>query len=219
MKNIVGILLFFLFMPFDARGQIHNPDVVQVYLVPMSDFPEDAAAHLAKALSKDLNVWVKSTVRIGDMEPDQLPGTRQLVAESILSKSQKVIKSLPEAGTETYFLLLTTRDINSGSGGFRFQFSMHNQELKTSVVSMARIMELENNKTVVNNVVLTRLYKLIKRAIGENYFGWKRSTDINDIMYSPLMGVQDLDKIGINHIEKPIKGDSGSSNKRNGLAI
>jgi predicted Zn-dependent protease len=185
----------------------------------MNDFPEAASIQLAKVLSKDLDVWVKSSLQIGDLNPEQLPGTRQLSAESILSLSQKVIRRFPEAGKKTHFILLTTRDINSESGGFRFQFSHHSKELKTSVVSMARLFEYENNKPVVTDLVLTRLYKMSKRAIGENYLGWKRASDINDVMYSPLMGVTDLDRIGINHAETQKKDDSNAERKVPGIAI
>jgi len=44
---------------------------------------------------------------------------------------------------------------------------------------------------------------MTKRAIGEMYLGWKRSLDPSDIMYSPLMSLDELDKLGLDHAETP----------------
>ena len=47
----------------------------------------------------------------------------------------------------------------------------------------------------------------MKRAIGEMRYGWKRTTDIQDIMYAPIMSLDDLDQIGLEHYEeKPEEG-------------
>lgn len=202
MKNIVALLaVFILFMTQSANAELYDPDEVQVYIVPMIDFPEPAAAQLSKILSDDMKIWVKSSVRLGDLEAATLPGTRQLSGDSVIEKSYPIVTRLPGSSKNTVYVLLTTRDINSETGAFRFQFSMHHSEMRVSVVSMARMIEFADGKPVVNHLVLNRLYKMCKRAIGEQYFGWKRSTDINDIMYSPIMGMPDLDRIGIHHKE------------------
>jgi hypothetical protein len=44
---------------------------------------------------------------------------------------------------------------------------------------------------------------MTKRAIGEMYLGWKRSPNFGDIMYSPLMSLDELDKLGLDHTENP----------------
>ena len=45
----------------------------------------------------------------------------------------------------------------------------------------------------------------MKRAIGEMHFGWKRSSDSKDLMYAPIMSLDDLDHIGLEHHEKSIE--------------
>jgi predicted Zn-dependent protease len=182
-----------------------SPDTVDVYIVPLEDFPEEAAAIIAKTMSKDMNMWAKGTLKLGAFDIAKLPGTNQLISEDILEKSQSVLKRLPESSDKTYYMLLTTKDINSRTGGNRFAYSTHNKGLNTSVVSLARLMNYANGQPVLDNLALTRLYKMVKRAIGEMHLGWKRSINIDDIMYSPIMGLQDLDRIGINHTETPSK--------------
>lgn len=199
-KIMVFICAFLCQMPPLVSAQENGLDTVNVYLVPMEDFPEDAAVAFAKSLSKEMNARVKSSLRLGDLDALQLPGTNQLISEDIIAKSQPILKSFPEVSKSTYFLILTTKDINSNNGNFRFQFSTHSKELNTSVVSMARLFEYVDGKPVANDLVLTRLYKMTKRAIGEMYLGWKRSVNRKDVMYSPIMSLDDLDSIGVNHV-------------------
>ena len=64
---------------------------------------------------------------------------------------------------------------------------------------MARIFKYKNGQRYGDDQVSARLYKLVKRSIGEMRLGWQRSSSRLDIMYSPLMSVQDLDSIGLQH--------------------
>jgi hypothetical protein len=41
-----------------------------------------------------------------------------------------------------------------------------------------------------------RLYKMVKKAIGLHYYGYGRTTDLNSVMYSPIMSLDDLDASG-----------------------
>lgn len=181
-------------------------DTVDVYLVPMEDFPEAGAAAIARTMSGDMKLWVKGTLAMGALDVATLPGTNQLASEDILEKSRSVLKRLPESSDKTYYLMLTTKDINSRAGGTRFQFSAHSRELNASVVSLARLMYDVDGRPATERTIQTRLYKMIKRAIGEMRLEWKRSTNIEDVMYSPIMSLQDLDRIGVGHVETPPEG-------------
>jgi predicted Zn-dependent protease len=178
-----------------------NPKPIDVYIVPLEDFPENLASDIAKKMSVDLNLHVKSTLRMGSLALTKQPNSEQLNSEEIIDNSQPVIKRLPELTDKTYSVLLTTNDINSPPFNFRFVFAAHNKNAHTSVVSLTRMMSYVNEKPVFDNEAQARLYKMIKRSIGEHYLGWNRSTNIKDIMYSPIMSVQDLDDVGLEHIE------------------
>ncbi|MGH8493314.1 MAG: hypothetical protein ACRERR_09455 [Moraxellaceae bacterium] len=202
MRIFLALLIMLTACASPARAQEASPDTVAVYLVPMEDFPEAVAAKLARQLSDDMKLWVKATVRMGKLDVLKLPGTNQFIAEDILAKAQPIIRSLPEASRQTYYVLLTTRDINSSSGNFRFQFSMHVREARSSVVSIFRMLEFHNGRYFATQRSYERLLKMTKRGIGEIYLGWERSSNRGDIMYSPIMSVQDLDSIGLQHDEK-----------------
>jgi predicted Zn-dependent protease len=204
MIRVVILLLLVMLsgVTFSAEIFKENPDSIDVYIVPMDDFPEEIAGSISKFMSEEMHVWAKSSLKLGALDVNRMPGTNQLIAEEIIEKSQVILRRLPNATTDTYFVLLTTRDINSRGANLRFVLSSHNKKYNTSVVSLQRLINFSNGKPVFDEVSQLRLYKMMKRAIGEMHYGWKRSTDINDIMYSPIMGIPDLDRIGLSHSEE-----------------
>lgn len=178
---------------------------VPVYVVPLDDFPEEYSANVAKALASQLGLRVRAAMRLPRLQVPVLPGTDQYAAEPLLERAVRASARLPGLGPQTYRLFLTTRDINAQSGGFRYQFSMHSPNLNCSVVSMARLFDIENGERRVSLRTGERVVKLAKRAVGELHLGWQRSTDPEDLMYAPLMSVDDLDRIGNEHraVEEP----------------
>jgi predicted Zn-dependent protease len=184
-----------------ASAQVSPLDAIPVYLVPLSDFPEDLASALAKSMSQDLALRVKAALRLPPLPITTLPGSNQLIAEDILVQGFNASARLPDTTSKTYRLFLTTKDINSRSGNFRFQFAFHDPALHCSIVSLARLVEYIDERPVLTNLSLSRLLKLTKRAIGENYLGWHRSADPMDVMFAPLMSLDDLDRMGNGHTE------------------
>lgn len=177
-------------------------DIVPVYVVPLDDFPEDYSANVARALASQLGIRVRAGLRLPPLRIPVLPETNQYASEALLERAVRASARLPGLGPETYRLFLTTRDINSQTGNFRFQFSMHSPSLNCSVLSMARLVEIENGEPRLTVRTGERTIKLAKRAVGELHLGWRRSTDPDDLMYAPLMSVEDLDRIGNEHREQ-----------------
>lgn len=179
----------------------HPLDAVAVYLVPLDDFPEEMAAKLAQILQADLRIRVRGGLRLPPLDIPTLPGTEQAIGEALLALAAPASAALATSGS--YRLFLTMRDINSRSGNFRYQFSMHAPSLRCSVLSLARLLEYDGGAPHMSQRSALRLHKLAKRAIGELQLGWQRSTDPQDLMYAPLMGLEDLDRIGLAHRARP----------------
>lgn len=177
-------------------------DNVAVYLVPADDFSEELSAALARQLAKETRLWVKSSLRIAAPDISPLPGTNQYAAEDIFGKVLPVVKMLPDASPRTYCVILTQRDINSRNQNFRFQFSSHSPMQNASVVSLARLMNYRDGSAVLDEPAVARMYKMVKRAVGEMRLGWKRSSDPGDLMFAPIMSLEDLDRIGYTHVEQ-----------------
>ncbi|WFP50151.1 hypothetical protein PL263_18910 [Methylomonas sp. EFPC3] len=170
---------------------------VDVYLLPLDDFSADYAAQMAKTLTKEFGIRVKATLPLGSLRLHAFPGTQQYAAQDIFEQAGTVMRRLPEGGKHTHFVFLTNRDINARDRNFRFQFSFHDRDCRCSVVSAARMHQ--PGDTATSPAVETRFLKMTKRAIGEMDLGWTRSTDIKDLMYSPIMSLDDLDALGNRH--------------------
>jgi len=181
-------------------------DSVALYVLPTDGVAEPAAAQVARALTKDTGLWVKATVWVpaGAMEP--LAGTNQYPGEDYLALGSTVARRLPDAGPRTYFIVLTDRDINARSQNFRFQFSMHSPMQRTSVLSVARLLYAKDGSPAPGEVVSARVQKMLMRIAGEMRLGWQRSSDPADLMYAPLMSVDDIDRMDVVHtvqVRKP----------------
>lgn len=172
-------------------------DNVALYVLPTDGVAEQAAAQVARALSQDTGLWVKASLWVppGPLAP--LPGGQQFAGEDYLALGSAVAKRLPDAGPRTYFIVLTDRDINARSQNFRFQFSMHSPMQRTSVLSVARLLTAKDGSPAPGEVVGARVQKMLMRTVGEMRLGWQRTSDPADLMYAPIMSVDDIDGMDV----------------------
>lgn len=168
-------------------------DSVALYVLPTDGVAEQAVAQVARALSQDTGLWVKASLWVppGPLAP--LPDGQQFAGEDYLALGSAVAKRLQDAGPRTYFIVLTDRDINARSQNFRFQFSMHSPMQRTSVLSVARLLTAKDGSPAPGEVVSARVQKMLMRTVGEMRLGWQRTSDPADLMYAPIMSVDDID--------------------------
>lgn len=175
----------------------HTDGMVSVFLIPLDDFPVDYVAQLAQELSRVLHIYVKPTVVMGTRGLQPFPATDQYCAEDIVESAAPVVERLPEKRKDSAFILITRRDINEKARNFRFLFAWHQKEKRISVISTARMLARDNISRADDKIIFERILKMTKRAIGEQYYGLQRSADIRDVMYSPIMSLEDIDKMGL----------------------
>ncbi|MEO6825276.1 MAG: hypothetical protein ABI167_11260 [Nitrosospira sp.] len=183
--------------PSTAPAEEDSRDIF-VYFLPLDDFSVDASASLAQYFSQEFGVRIKSALPMGSGELRPFEGTQQYAVEDILMLAKPVLERLPLRAANASYVILTNRDINSRSRTFRYLFASHDSAIRASVVSTARMTE-PGDLQRASPLLMDRFTKMIRRAMGEIQFGWKRSSNINDVMYSPIMGVDDLDRIGRTH--------------------
>ncbi len=198
-------LLLTLSLPLAARAQnleLDKPspvDAVAFYLVPTDSIAEDPLAAMARALTKAFNVLVKATVWTPSDVKEPFAGTNQYPAEDYLPIGARLARTLRDVSARTYFIVITDRDINSRSQNFRFQYSLHSPMANTSVLSIARLLYNDDGSRADNERVGARAMKLLVRIVGEMRLGWKRSSDAKDVMYAPIMSIDDIDRMDIGH--------------------
>jgi predicted Zn-dependent protease len=193
---------------FETVGQTPELEFVDVYLLPLDDFDYRMADRLARILEEDLKLRVKATVNVGAGGAEKINNGSQYSAESLLKVAGQASASLEEKTDESVYVLLTGRDINSSVGSLRFLFSQNDRQ-KTAVLSTARLAIGLQNDAAGRELFGNRCFKMIKRQIGELYFGSPRSTDISDVMFAPIMSLETVDKMGTE-----FKGHPESDKKR-----
>lgn len=181
----------------ESSNEGQTEGTVRVFLIPLDDFPVDYTAQLARELSRALNIYVKPTVVMGTRGLQPFPSTNQYCAEDIVESATPVVERLPEKHKDSVFILITSRDINEKVRNFRFLFAWHQKGKRISVISTARMLSGDNNTRADDKIISERILKMVKRAIGEQYYGLQRSADIRDVMYSPIMSLEDIDKMGM----------------------
>jgi predicted Zn-dependent protease len=174
-------------------------DAVALYIIPTDGIPDEGAASVARALTKDTGLWVKSALWTPSGVEEPFAGTNQYPVDDYLSLGVKLSGGLYDAGPRTYFIVLTDRDINSRSQNFRFLYSSHNPMGRTSVLSIARLVYEKDGTPSADDVVSMRVQKMLLRIVGEIKLGWKRSNDPKDLMYSPIMSIEDVDRMSLKH--------------------
>jgi predicted Zn-dependent protease len=204
-------LLFVLPFCLSAKAQnqrlpLASPvDAVNFYIIPTDDVAEQAAGSIARALTTETGLWIKSTMWTPSDITEPLAGTNQFPAEDYFPMGAKAARTLSEVSPRTYFIVLTNRDINSKSRNFRFQYSMHSPMANTSVLSFARLQYTYEGSPASHEVVAERVAKMLLRIIGEMRLGWKRGSDPSDLMYAPIMSIDDIDRMSLTHTIKTRK--------------
>ena len=176
---------------------VEAPDNYDVVLLPADDFSSDYAADLAKIVEKDTGLRIRAMLPLGTRDWQPYPGTIQYDPELMKNLALPVIKRLEMSYGGKLYIILTTRDINSADRNLRFVFAQHYQAQNVSVVSAARMAIGEHGAIAKTEIIQNRLRKMLLRTIGIQYYNLARSTDIREVMYSPLMGLDDLDAMGL----------------------
>jgi predicted Zn-dependent protease len=184
----------------NQQQPIANPlDAVPFYIIPTDDLAEQAAGSIARSLSKDTGLWIKSTGWAPSDVREPFAGTNQYPAEDYFPIGARVARTLRDASPRTYFIVLTNRDINSKTRNFRFQYSMHSPMANTSVLSVARLLFNADGSRATEDVAFGRVSKMLMRIVGEMRLGWQRTSDPLSLMYAPVMSVDDIDRMSISH--------------------
>ena len=82
----------------------------------------------------------------------------------------------------------------------RFNFAFHDKTKRFSVISSARLVLGPSGGLADPDTIRARMLKMVKRAIGDVYYDLPRSTDTRDVMYSPIMSLEDVDRMGTNYL-------------------
>lgn len=167
---------------------------VAVWLVPLEGFPYAPVTALERRLSAELRLNVRATTHAGT-NPQMYGANGQMLSEHVVRETAPALARLYDVTPKTVYIILTAADLNGADATTRFVFSMHFTQ-KISVASVARLSDAFYGRPDRPQVTAERLYKVVKKSIGQQYYELPRSTRLQSVMYSPIMSLDDLDATG-----------------------
>ncbi len=174
-----------------------NHSEVDVYLMPFDGFSESIADQIANRLSNDLNINIETFLALPLETVNYNDYRKQYIAESLSIPITGAINTMRKRTAKTVYIGLLNGDMYPSDEQFNYLFSIH-FEGNISVIATSRLIPIGMiGKETAQKLYGERLLKIIKRTIGQQYLGKKRSSNKSSLMYSPLLGPNDLDKMSL----------------------
>jgi predicted Zn-dependent protease len=167
---------------------------VDVWLMPLDGFPRAMVTSLARRFSSELHINVRASTHAGTNR-QMYSASGQMISEQVVRELSLAISRLYDTTPKTAYIILTSADLNGADGTTRFVFSTHFPG-RISVVSAARLSDAFFGRPERQQITEERLYKIVKKSIGLQYYELPRSTKMQSVMYSPIMSLDDLDAVG-----------------------
>lgn len=179
-----------------AKERNMRDDAVDVYIIPFDGFSESVADQICATLSHDLNLNVQSALSIPLDQAVYDKGRKQYMCDSLYFLIQQSLHALRYTTDKTCFIALLQGDMYPKDGDWNYMFAQHWPD-RISVVATERMVPYGIfNWTDAEKIYGKRLMKMVKRTIGIQYFGLKRSSSKSSVMYSPIMSAGDIDQMG-----------------------
>jgi len=198
---VLSMLIFRFYFPQKAHigNQNHVVSNQKIVIIPMAGIPTPFLQSIEKTLEEQHRTNVLVTTGMGKGRELLIEGGDQYNSNALAGVGKNIGKNIGREGA--FLIVLTNEDINYPDSGLRYLYSAHYQGL--SVVSLARINPL-NYGIDLDLISIPekfikmkkRALKLINKSIGYGVYGYGASSDMKSVMYGPIMGPADLDKVG-----------------------
>ncbi len=179
----------------DLGNQEHNTRESKVIIIP-ADFSIGLAGQITDALERRHDFKISMLTNMGLSENMYSSEHKQYIANEIAKTAGRALLNQGLKFCDKTVIVLTNNDINNSDFRFRYLFSSHFDRACLSVISTARINPANYGLPRNDKLVTERLIKLINKSIGLHHYKYSVSSNQNSVMYGPIMGPDDLDKIG-----------------------
>ena len=201
--GILGATIFAIkiFLPKTAHvgNQGHSTADQTIVIIPMSGIPTVFLKSIEQKLEEQHNTNVLVTTAMGKGDEMLISNKDQFNANYLAALGLDIGNRIHRENA--FFIVLTNEDINYPDSGFRYVYSAHYEGI--SVASLARINNM--NYGVIPRIIQIpemftkmqeRTLKILNKAIGYGVYGYEASSNVGSVMYGPIMGPDDLDRVG-----------------------
>jgi predicted Zn-dependent protease len=166
----------------------------KLYLVPLGDFPADVASKLASFYRNKYQLQIETLPNVPLSEAVMNPDRHQLIAEEVVEVMKQAHPNLKN-DSQAILIGLTTRDMYIARYDWQFSFSWRDQG-KYAVVSSGRMHLPNGRQKVSEELILTRLRKMVTKNVGILYYHLPPSDNPRSVLYRDIGGISELDYMG-----------------------
>ena len=166
----------------------------QVYFVPLGVFPDSLVWELVSHYKKklDLEIQVLPVVDLRESVFDSR--RRQLIAEELIELIERENRQV-SSDRSVVLIGLTSKDMYVKKYSWRFAFGYRSGG-RFAVISTARMDPVNLGDPVNDDLMRTRLRKMVTKEIAILYYGMQQTSDPNSVLYNKILGIEELDRIG-----------------------
>lgn len=166
----------------------------RIIFIPLDDFPPELLEEVADKyrLMLGVEIAVCAPVPVDASAMDYKRG--QYIGEEVL-KSLILQQTALSEDQSVLLIAFTSTDIYTGwKRSWRFAFALRVLG-RFAVISTARMDPEFFGLEPDDSILVSRLRKMVSKTIGGFYYGLPERTDKSSVMYSPILGVDDLDEV------------------------
>ena len=188
-------IVVFGYVGWYAAGywQNHSATLCRITFVPLGEFSEPLLTDLVQQYQRTLGVHIERHPPIPIPEGVIDYSRRQIVGERLIALMKE---QLPEQAHDQSVMLVgfTHGDMYMANKNWQFAFAV--RELgRFAVISTARMDPMSFGLPPDQEVLRTRLGKMVTKQIGLYFYGLPERHEKTSVLFSPILGVDDLDEV------------------------
>src|SRR5581483_11782864 len=199
---ILGLMAITLLNLSCSTPKIEKADI---YFVPVGGFPPALTAELVEHFKKKFTVSVAMLPGISMEEQAIDKSRRQAIAEELVETLRLKHQNLV-GNSKAIVIGLTSADISVRQYPWKFAFTFRNGG-RFAIVSSARMNPVNFGEPANEELLRSRLKKMVMKDIGLLYFGLTQNNNPRSVLYGQIGGVEELDKVEEEFY--PTKGSEG----------
>ena len=169
---------------------------LQLYFVAIGDVPRGLLDHLVLHFQSKFGLRITPLMAMTFDEAAFDPSRRQMVAEDIISAMRRRhLKLARDAPARVIGITPLDMYMRAMREQWRFSFSLRSPDRRFGVVSYARMDPAVLGDSPSEDLMRSRLRKMITKNIGIMYYALPASPNPRSVMYRDILGVDDLDRM------------------------
>jgi predicted Zn-dependent protease len=187
---VYRVLVFLLILSsFSGCGKPNK-----LYFVPIGDAPSSEIRSLVEHYREKFGVEVQVLPPMTPDASDVDSNRGQLIAENLIQSMQRLYPDYVN-NKSAVLIGITSQDMYPKGEDWQFCFGWRLTDDRVAVVSSAR-MDIHYPGEPRNEAILSnRLRKVVTKDIGILYYEKKPSENPRSVLYSNILGIQELDQV------------------------